>query len=1547
MSNLDSQASLEGIAIIGMAGRFPEAKTIDEFWQNLRNGKESVSFFSDQELIDAGIDPSLISNPDYVKASAVLEDVELFDASFFGYNPREAEILDPQHRLFLECGWAALENAGYDPEAYRGPIGVYAGASMNRYFVNNLLSNPDYLESAGLYQVMLGSDKDFLTTRLSYKLNLRGPSLDIQTACSTSLVAVQVACQSLLNYQCDMALAGGVSITVPQKMGYLYQHGMIMSPDGHCRTFDADSQGTVGGQGVGIVVLKRLSEAIADRDHIYAVIKGAAVNNDGAGKVGFTAPGVEGQTEVIAMAHSLAGVEADSITYVEAHGTATPMGDPIEVTALTQAFRLTTDEKNYCAIGSVKTNIGHLDAAAGIASLIKTTMALKHKQIPPSLHFKQPNPKIDFANSPFYVNATLSEWKSDGSPRRAGVSSFGMGGTNAHVVLEEAPTQKASSPSRPWQLICLSAKTSSALQEAGQNLTGHLKQNPDLNLPDAAYTLQVGRRAFSHRQIVVCSDNEDAVQALEAADPRRVLRAAPMDQERSIVFLFPGQGSQYVNMGREFYESESKFRKHVDFCSEFLKPHLGLDLRQILYPAPEQAEEATASLNRTDITQPALFTIEYALAKLWLSWGIQPQAMIGHSIGEYVVACLAGVFSVEDALTLVAARGRLMQSLPGGSMLVVPLPAETVRPFLGQNLSLAAVNSSSLCVVSGSFEAIDQLENQLHQQKLECRRLFTSHAFHSEMMEPILAPFVEEVRRIPLKPPQMPFISNVTGTWITAAEATDPTYWAKHLRQTVQFADGVSELLKTNRILLEVGPGNTLSSLVRQHADKPSGQIVLSSLRHPKERQPDVSFLLNTLGQLWLGGCSIDWTSFYAGETRYRIPLPAYPFERQRYWIEPGKKKESDKTLGSLARKPDTADWFYLPSWKRSPLPELAHQNQLLEKKLRWLIFVDRREIGSRLVERLEQMDHEVVSVSAGDEFCQVSANHFTIRPQQPADYTALLSALQATNKIPERVVHLWSLTFEENPASRMERLDQIQDLGLYSLLFLAKAIGEKDITSPLQFEIVSNHLHEVTGEEQIYPEKATILGPAKVIPVEYSNIACRNIDILLPQSKDQIEATVIEPLLAEFRSTSSEPIIAYRGAHRWTQTYEPVRLTKPSEPNPRLREGGAYLITGGFGGVGLALAKHLAESVRARLILVGRSAFPAKETWEEWLSTHEEQDTTSRKIRAIQSMEASGAKVLPLCADVADEGQMQDVVRQAMEEFGEINGVIHAAGVADYAGVIQRRTREATEAILGSKVKGTLILSSLLQDCNLDFFMLCSTLGSILYRAKFGQVGYSAANEFLDAFAYDKSRKTSAFTVAVNWTDWSEIGMSVEAIKYWSQTDTINDNADFLAYALSPAEGAEVFDRILAYSFPRVAVSTQDLSSVIAQYQDSSKPALLDTIEKSALSRSAHQRPELPTTYVAPADEVEQAVTQIWEELLGIHPIGVHDNFFELGGHSLLATRVISRVREQFQIEMSLSGFFDHPTVMELAGHIRTVRMVVQDMQTMNTTGDYEEEEL
>ena len=1477
---MNEQTGLE-IAVIGLSGRFPGSKTLDEFWKKLAEGVELTSVFSEEKS---------------VKAYAILDNVEWFDASFFGFNPREAEAMDPQHRLFLECAWEALENAGYNSEIETRPIGVYAGVGVSTYLLYNLYPNQDIFKSIGALQSMVGVDKDYVPTRVSYKLNLTGPSVSVQTACSSSLVAVHSACQSLLSGECYMALAAGVSVKVPQNETTLSPGGII-SPDGHCRAFDAKANGTIGGNGIGVVLLKRLEDAIADRDRIYAVIKGSAINNDGALKVGYTAPSEEGQAKVIRAAQVMAEVEPETISYLETHGTGTPLGDPIEIAAMTRAFRVSTDKKGYCAIGSVKTNIGHLDAASGIAGFIKTVLALDRQLLPPSLNFENPNPQIDFENSPFYVNTQPTEWKSNGTPRRAGISSFGFGGTNVHAILEEAPLLEASSDSREQQLLVLSAKTETALETATSNLTNYLKQNAQIKLADVAYTLQVGRRAFDCRRMVVANSVEEAINVLETIDPQRVFTRVANRKNRPVVFMFPGQGSQYANMGRKLYETEAVFRQECDRAGDILQS-LGLNLKSYLFPA--EGENAAQNIEQTAIAQPALFVIEYALAKLWMSWGVHPVAAIGHSIGEYVAACLAGVFSLEDALHLVLARGKLMQQCAPGAMLSVGLSAEEIKPFLNETVSLAAINAPSMTVVSGAIAALEQLESLLAEGGIKSRRLHTSHAFHSPMMEEIVEPFAEAVKKVKLNPPQLPFISNLTGTWITPEEAISHTYWAQHLRQPVLFSQGITELLQDEeRVFLEVGPGRTLSTFVKQQSGETD---VLTSLRHPQDRQSDRGFLLNSLGRLWLAGTKVDWTGFYEQEKRDRLPLPTYPFERERYWIDPP-TETTNYPQNYFDKKPDIGDWFSIPSWKRSFLP-LA---DLTDKNYCWLVFLDDCGIGSTVSDRLIN-DHSqtVIQVKIGKEFLKTSEYQYSINPGERQDYERLVTEVMADEQT-VIIAHFWTV----NPHQSFEIS---QEVGFNSLLYLAQAIGQKKLTESLQINVISSNLQEIIGDENICPDKATVLGLCNVIPQEYPTITCRHIDIVLPQETLE-DRSLIDKIITEITANTPDLFVAYRGNYRWVQTFEPIHL----EPHPnqsRLREKGVYLITGGLGGIGLSLANYLAEKYQAKLAMIGRSAFPSKEKWEDWLNQHEESDNIAIKIRRLQELEKVGSEVLVFSGDVSNEIQMRDIVEQIGDRFGAINGIIHAAGVLGES-EIQRKTVAAAAATFAPKVQGTRVLCKLFKNSNLDFLILWSSISS--YIGGFLQSDYSAANAFMDRITYPH-----CWTASINWDIWKDVGMAVNAT---SSGKLVSKHAlEILDKGIAVQEGLEAFSRILENNINHIIVTTRDLKA-IKKEEPIPGSASRDNAIQPRKQEHYRERLKLNSPYIAPRNPIEEKLAEIWQELLGYEKIGIYDDFFEFGGHSLLATQLASRLQETFQVEISLRELFQAKTIANLSETIANLK--------------------
>jgi len=1488
---------LPAVAIVGMAGRFPGARDLDELWQNLAHGVESIRRVAPEEAAASGLAPSLLADPRLVTAAATLEGAELFDAEFFGYSPRDAERMDPQQRLFLECAEEALEHAGYDPGRYDGLIGVYAGSGAGTYLLH-LLANAGISPEEGL-QLLIGNDKDYLANRVSYKLDLRGPSVGIQTACSTSLVAVHVACQALLGYECDLALAGGVSVRAPQRLGYIAQEEGILSPDGHCRAFDAAARGTVFGHGLGVVLLKRLSEAVADGDTIHAVILGSAVGHDGAAKVGFTAPGVEGQARVIAEALASAGVAPETVGYVEAHGTGTALGDPIEIAALTEAFRAGTAARGFCALGSIKTNIGHLDAAAGISGLLKVVLALAHRQIPPSLHFERPNPRIDFAASPFFVNTALADWPDRGGPRRAGVSSFGLGGTNAHVVLEEAPPVRVAPALPRWRVLALSARSPQSLDESAAWLARHLAAHPELDLADVAHTLLVGRRPFPHRRAVLAESGADAERALTGAAPARVVAGVAIDDPQ-VAFLFTGQGAQRPGMGAELYAGEEAFRAAFDDCAQLMAPSLGADLRTLLFEAV--GEEADRALQETALAQPALFAFEYSLARLWMGWGVLPTALLGHSVGEYVAACLAGVFSLADAAELVAHRAALLQRLPRGAMLAVHRGAEAAAELLAPDLALAAVNGPALSVVAGPLAAVAALERRLTAAGEACRLLRTSHAFHSPMMAAAVEPFAAAFASRRLSRPAIPFLSNVSGAWITDDEARDPDYWSRrHLLSTVRFGDGLVRLLaEPRRVLLEVGPAETLAKVARELPGVAS-RAVLSTLGSEKSDVPEGARVRAAAAGLWAAGIEPAGTALHPGGQRRRVPLPTYPFERRRYWVDGGGAAPPPITAGGAVGDPRPSrrgldDWFYIPFWKQ--LPPVAPAVPADDGEV-WLVLAESGGAAEGIARRLAERRASVVRVlpAPGARCAENSPGAFVLDPGMPEELARLWTELRASGRLPRRVLHAWSLGAAGDP----------QERGLLSLLGLIRAHADLSGRAPLDLYVLADQIFDLSGAEELRPEKATILGATTVIPEEYPEVRCRTLELALP-----LDARGEESALYEILAEAGPPLVALRGGHRWERGFDPLPLG-PRQATAPLRQGGVYLVTGGLGTLGLAVAESLFERAAARLVLLGRNPLPPRELWEERLAAADPEDRTAARLRAVRELEWRGAEILVVDADVTEVGQLRQVVAAARARFGAIHGVIHAAGVAG-AGLIQGKTRERVEAVVAPKVGGALALAQVFDGAGLDFLVCFSSLAAI--TGAVGQVDYCAANAFLDAFAHARSRRGER-TLTVDWDvwqadTWQDAGLrGVPELK--ARLRLMRE-----MYGIPTAEGLEAFHRLLASPVPQVVVSTKDLQTTIFKHS-----RMLAEIEHAA-APSGQPRPLPPETYVAPRNEMEETVARILCQGLGIDQVGVEDNFYALGGHSLLALRLVSELRRAFGVEVPMSLLLEEtPTVAGLAAAI------------------------
>ncbi|MGW0435655.1 type I polyketide synthase [Micromonospora sp. NPDC003197] len=1345
----DADFGVEPIAIIGLAARLPGANDVRQFWRNLVDGVESLTHFTREEQLARGAKPEELDDPGWVNSAPIVEDFDKFDAGLFGMTAREAEVMDPQHRLFLESCFTALQDAGYDSARYSGAIGVYAGTGGNNYFRDNVLRNKRVSGSPHTaVSIATGNSPNYVATTPSYRLDLRGPSLTVHTACSTSLVAFHLACEALRNGECDMALAGGANLEPPT--GYLGMDGFT-SPDGHCRPFDAGANGTVWGSGAGVTLLKRLSDALADGDTIRAVVLGNAINNDGASKVGFTAPSIDGQMEAIAQAVAVAGVDPRTITYVEAHGTGTAMGDPIEIAALSAVYGKDATDRSWCGIGSVKSNIGHLSQPSGIVSVIKAVLAMEHGLIPPTINYERPNPAIDFADTPFYVANTLTKWDTDGVPRRAGVSSFGIGGTNAHVVLEQAPQAGGASGdrSRPAQLLQVSAKTATALDTAVAQLADHLADTAEASpeyLADVAATLRFGRPEYAHRASVVATDLSDAVAALRAKNRRQV--GAVEGAAPRVAFLFSGQGAQYAGMGTELYAQEPAFAAAVDECAALLAPDLGLDIRDLILGRVDDAGEL---LTQTRYTQPALFVVEYALASLWQSLGVRPAAMIGHSIGEYVAATMAGVFTLPDALRVVTARGRLMQSLPAGSMFAVSLDESAIVDRLPAGVTVATVNGPGTCVVAGESDVVAAFAESIKGKKVSVKALRTSHAFHSPMMDPILDEFIAIMAATTLRRPSTPFMSNVSGTWITDEQATDPSYWAAHLRQPVRFGACVAALLAEGTwALVECGPGKQLASLARMQVAKgePAQRKLtpLASLPAPGESTGDVATLYATAGALWVNGIPVrlgDDAEFH------RVPLPVYPYERVRYWIDPDPVTETATPVAAAPSGPrPLAEWFAVPTWRQVA----ADTGSGPLGRCLALVAGPR---GTALAEALRAAGADLVEVRPGTEFAATSTG-YQLRPGVRADYDALVEALSGVG-VPPRVVHAFALDGEA-AGTDIDAAWAAQDLGFFSVLHLTQALAGAGLTadaaeSGLRLELIGSGIGDVRGDDLVRPEHATLFGLARVLPVELPGMAVRLIDA--DPATDGVAGIVAELRRSDGPDRAE---VALRGNRRWVTGYEQVRLDSEPEAGA-LRPGGRYVITGGLGGIGITLAEDFAQRAQAKLVLLARSGLPAREEWDEHLAVHGGDDRAGRAIAAIRRMESAGAEVLVLAADVTDPADLRRVREAAEARFGGVDGIVHAAGLPG-GGMAEIKERAEAERVLAPKLAGTLALAQVFGDLPLDFVVLCSSITAV--AGGFGQVDYCAANNFLDAYARGGHGWTAP-VLSQNWGGWAEVGMAVE----------------------------------------------------------------------------------------------------------------------------------------------------------------------------------------
>ncbi len=1345
----DQEENKDKIAIVGIDCRLPGANNAQEFWENLVKEKESLVEFTEEELKEAGVPPKTYNNPNYVRRRGVVRDAEMFDAEFFNFTPREAELLDPQHRLFLECAWHALEDGGIDPFNTDKKVAVFGGTG-SPYHLLDTIENESVLKYANGTSIITSNDKDYVTTRVSYKLNLKGPSINVQSACSTSMVGVVMGIDSLLSYQSDVVLAGGATVELPVTKGYTYQEGSLESPDGKCRTFDKDAQGTVFSRGCGVVALKRLEDAIEDKDHIYAVILGGAINNDGNRKAGYTAPSVQGQVEVITEALEFSGISPRSISMVEAHGTATPVGDPIEVSSLTEAFSQYTEDKQYCALGSVKTNIGHTDVASGVASLIKTSLSLKHGIIPASLNYNESNPAINFNESPFFVNTKTKKWEKNGVPRRALINSFGVGGTNACVILEEPPQPKQAEEKQQYDSLFLSAHSKTSFEKYCKEVKTYLEEHPDTNLSQFAHTSRVARKPMKYKAVFPFKEYADLLLSLEKSSPLRQATAA----NKELVFMFPGQGNQFINMGYELYQNIPDFKECIDYCATTLQSIIGIDIRTIIFPSDEDLEKSKEQIDHTYITQPAIFMISYALANTLQNYGVRPDKLIGHSVGEYVAAAISGIMSLEDALKSVAIRGKLVFDLPQGSMLAVLMSEEDLLKILPEELCVAVINSPELVVVSGETEHIEAFAKKLKEDKVFNKLLPTSHAFHSTMMEPCLEEYANFFKTVSLHAPKIPVISTVTGKILTDEEAQSQEYWINHVVDPVRFGDAAAQVLENeSAVFFECGPGQSLESAVKRRLTKETKHAVISTLQ---EKADAVISMDNALGRLWMENVWVDFDTRYDSSEYDKIPFPLLPFNRKPYLVD-FSAKSSNMLVGENTKSPMVEDWYFVPSWKKTSaidfLPKI--EKEVVDTIEKWMVFVD-GELSKSIVKKLQDQGKSLFIVTQGTRFDQ-DGNTFTINPTEKEDYTKLFEVINEEN-IGLKVVYAWSYSETDNLIS-LENAAQELNTNFYNLLYLEQGIIANNIIENVRIVSLINDGFDVVGNGKAKPEKTLAIGPMKVLFKEHLGISTQLINISGATENNNVRLAneIVKEVIAE----TDENIISYSGLNRWTQTFEQIRV--PNDGGTKLlKDKGVYVITGGSGGIGRVLSELIAKKVQgATIVWTGRKAFPERADWSNLLADDTTDAVLKEKIRTIQKVEELGSKVAYYSVGVLDFEKMQQTFDAIEKEYGAINGVIHSAGVAG-GGVVASIDKERIAPVIEPKVQGTLILKELLKSRDVDFIYLFSSITAIL--GEVGRVDYIAANSFMDACANASGwLHDTAVVSSINWGQWGLVGMAAD----------------------------------------------------------------------------------------------------------------------------------------------------------------------------------------
>lgn len=1480
------------IAIVGMACRFPGATTPDQLWRNILGKVESVQFFSEAELLEAGVPQHQLERPNYVRAAAVLDEIDGFDAALFGISAREARVLDPQHRIFLECCWAALEDAALDPSRSEARVGVFAGSNLSDYALQQL----DALAgggSAAYMEALVGNDKDYLSTRVSYRLNLRGPSLCVGTACSTSLTAVALGCQSLQTLACDVVLAGGVCITLPRVRGYEYgSEGDALSSDGHCRAFDAAASGTAPGQGAGVVVLKRLADAVADADPIYAVIRGYALNNDGSDKVGYWAPGITGQTEAVLEALELAGIDAADIGYVEAHGTGTPLGDPIEIAALTAAFRAHTSARGYCAVGSIKTNIGHTSQAAGVAGLMKATLAVHHAQLPPSLNFEAVNPRLQLPSTPFYVNTEPRPWP---GTRRAGVSSLGLGGTNVHVVLEQAPAPMSQEPVGP-ALLPLAANSERAFIALTQQLASHLAQHGELSLQSVAASLQRGRRQLPYRGYLVASSLAQAADALDkGAVTRRARRIAARAPE--VVFVFPGASSvdlcAVARLAAAFPSLREALAEGVQHASG-----LGIDLGALLEPAPDAARSTPLASSDYALELPrnlaSVLVVEVALARFLLELGVRPAAVLGHSSGEYAAACVSGALDLGAALELQIGRARLLASIPKrGAMLSVNVPADQLAGRLPPGVEVSAYNADDVSLLSGEADVLSALEGRLSGEGLVCQPSSVLGAAHSRFVDPILAPLGALAAQLKTAVPTLPWISSTSGELMPAAVPT-AEHWVKHTRAAVRFVQAVGvAACHEGRMFVELGPGGHLSTLItRIVRARGLSNPAYSSMPGPKSDA--VEHLLSQVARLWTAGAPVDLVAL--GQTRGVVParLPTYPFEHVRYWIDPGERdpRATHQAGAALDIGPISASgpYLYRPIWVRTPLPSQAAADRTL---LPWAVVSDGCPLCAALVAQAQRHNRELVQLDDAAAKGAVSYRHVIERlAERCPDGAVVLHCHAGAARSSDAGARLL-----EPPA-------------------LAHALSGSGYAAPLQWVLLTRAAQPVLGHEEVPIAISSMAAAVRVLPRELPNVQARWLDL---ECEDRPRAweDAAQQVCAELATPASFHDVAFRHGRRWQREYRRVG-TSPDAATAApalLREGGRYLITGGLGRMGLSLAQYLAELPAVSLALTHTRELPDEATWPQHANEDAEVGSTGQILHALLQLRARNLRLQIARVDAADEDAMRALVARLQTAWGGVDGVFHfAATLEDKAfGLLSDESTPAVDTNTGPKARGALVLAQLARTSRFEFCCLASSIAAEL--GGLGNYGYASANRALDALALRLNQ--SAEGGGARW-----LSVNFDYYRPQSAEDGRLDPREQRSGAIQRlrSEGAlrgrdllQVFQAALPLvGEAQLIACGKPIEQHVARYLERGRPRS---------TRAA--RPDLASELVPPHTDLQRELVELWQELLCVEPIGIRDDFFELGGDSLLVLRLSSTFRERYSRQLPVKTLIRSPTVEQLAEQI------------------------